>query len=80
MLVISWEAQSKAREAADKLAGSGNYITSKDNPFTAALSPDDPVRERNMQTLMHDVRRRERPTHRDVYSGIMDNMRYGGNE
>lgn len=81
MLVICGEGNWEAQEKADKLAGSGSYITSKDNPLVAALSPDDPVRRRNMETLHRDVRRREAPTHRSVYAGIMDNMRYnGGNE
>lgn len=67
----------------DKVANVDHVITTKNNPLARewdGFAKASPYAAMNMEILRRDAKLRASSPHGKVYSGIMDNMRYGGNE
>lgn len=77
---IDWRKQEQAYTAARQKADVPYPISNKGNPLRALVNPNEGMFDRNMRTLRRDLQMREQPHTGQVYAGIMDNMRYGGNE
>lgn len=77
-----WERRNQIWEKAEKLAGSSDYITNRNNPLRELAQLDErrPQYRYNMDVLENDYAARKVPVAGKVYAGLMDNMRYGGNE
>lgn len=77
---MDWEERERIWEEAERKANVPHYISNKDNPLRKLIEPHDNTFEYNMDVLRRDMRARENPVTGKIYAGIMDNMRYGGNE
>lgn len=77
-----WEKRNQIWERAEKRAGGPGYITNRNNPLRELVAMDSrpPEYRYNMRILENDLDARKTPVGGKVYAGIMDNMRYGGNE
>lgn len=75
-----WEKRMRIYDRAEKMADVDHYITAKGNPLRELEPRHTPAYDYNMRVLERDAARREAPMNGRVYAGIMDNMRYGGNE
>lgn len=79
-MAMDWKEQARIWEEAERKANVPYYISNKDNPLRELIEPRDNTFEQNMDTLRRDMRMREKPVIGKIYAGLMDNMRYGGNE
>lgn len=75
-----WQREMLAWDRAEKMANVDHYITAKNNPLLGLGPRRTPAYEHNMATLRRDRDMREAPVTGKIYTGLMDNMRYGGNE
>lgn len=79
-MTMDWEERDRIWREAEAKAHVPYYISNKDNPLRKLVEPPEPTYGRNMDVLRSDMERRERPVTGKIYAGLMDNMRYGGNE
>lgn len=75
-----WEKRMRIYDRAETMADVDHYITAKNNPLRELEPRHTSAYDHNMRVLERDAARREAPMNGAVYAGIMDNMRYGGNE
>lgn len=79
-MAMDWEEGRRIWEEAERKANVPYYISNKDNPLRKLIEPREDTFEHNMNTLRDDLHARENPVTGKIYAGLMDNMRYGGNE
>lgn len=79
-MAMDWEQRQRILEEAERKADVPQYISNKGNPLRKLMELRDNTFEHNMDVLRRDLRARENPVTGKIYAGLMDNMRYGGNE
>lgn len=77
---MDWEERDRIWQEAERKADVPQYISNAGNPLRKLIEPQKNTFEYNMDTLRRDMRMRENPVTGKIYAGLMDNMRYGGNE
>lgn len=77
---MDWEEHARAYNEAEAKADVPYYITAEGNPLRRLVNPNEAFYDHNMAVLNKDYHQRKNTATGRVYAGIMDNMRYGGNE
>lgn len=77
---MDWEERERVWKEAERKADVPYYISNKGNPLRKLVEPHETTFEHNMNVLRRDMRQRENPVTGKIYAGLMDNMRYGGND
>lgn len=77
-----WNKRQQIWDRAEKYAEGPGYVIARDNPLRelVKMNAHSPEYSYNMRVLENDMNARETPVGGRIYTSLMDNMRYGGNE